>query len=55
MFDRIEAPSKELVVVEADCHLLFNEALDEMLAALLPRLLNPAPPQEAPAPPHAGR
>ncbi len=39
VFDRIEAPGKELVVIEADCHLLFNEALDEVLPVLVPRLL----------------
>lgn len=42
VFDRIDAPSKELVVVEADHHLLFNEALDAVLHVLVPRLLSHA-------------
>jgi alpha-beta hydrolase superfamily lysophospholipase len=42
VFDRIDAPAKELVVVEADQHLLFNEALDVVLPVLLPRLLSHA-------------
>jgi alpha-beta hydrolase superfamily lysophospholipase len=56
VFDRIDAPTKELVVIDADCHLLFNEALDEVLSVLVPRLLAHAsaqdgPPRTAPAGP----
>lgn len=40
VFDRIDAPAKELVTLEADPHLLFNEALDVVLPVLLPRLLS---------------
>lgn len=56
VFDRIEAPAKELVVLEAECHLVFNEALDDVLTVLVPRLLSHAPatdgrPRTAPAGP----
>jgi alpha-beta hydrolase superfamily lysophospholipase len=47
VFERIEAPVKELVVVEADCHLLFVEAIDSVLPELLPRLHAVAPLAEA--------
>lgn len=39
VFERIEAPAKELVVLECDQHLLFTEALDVVLPALVPRLM----------------
>jgi hypothetical protein len=38
VFARIAAPSKELLVVDSDAHLLFNEALDAVLPPLLDRL-----------------
>lgn len=43
VFERIHAPSKELLVVEADCHLLFVEAVDTVLPLLLSRLHAVAP------------
>ena len=42
VYERIEAPTKELVVIDAECHLLFNEALDDVLPVLVPRLLSHA-------------
>ncbi len=38
VFDRIDAPAKELVVVDCDRHLMFNEALEQVLPVLVPRL-----------------
>ena len=38
VFDRIEAPAKDLLVVDSDHHLIFTEALDAVLPALVPRL-----------------
>lgn len=38
VFDRIEAPEKELVVIECDRHLLLTEAPEDVLPVLLPRL-----------------
>jgi len=38
VFARINAPSKELLVVDSDEHLIFNTAIDLVLPALLPRL-----------------
>lgn len=38
VFERIVAPSKELLVVDADLHLIFVEGLDSVLPKLLPRL-----------------
>jgi alpha-beta hydrolase superfamily lysophospholipase len=38
VFERIEAPAKELLVVDADLHLIFVEALGSVLPLLLPRL-----------------
>jgi len=38
VFDRIVAPHKELVVVDSDVHLLFNEDIDAALPPLLDRL-----------------
>lgn len=45
VFARIEAPSKELLVLESDHHLIFNEALDVAVPAVLRvlRLLAPSP------------
>lgn len=43
VFDRIDAPAKELLVIDSDRHLLFNEALDQVLPILVPRLLAHAP------------
>jgi pimeloyl-ACP methyl ester carboxylesterase len=43
VYGRIVAPSKELLVVDSDAHLLFNEDLDAVLPALLDRLGLPAP------------
>jgi pimeloyl-ACP methyl ester carboxylesterase len=37
VFDRVDAPDKELLVVESDVHLLFNEHLDAVRAPLLDR------------------
>lgn len=51
VFDRIDAPAKDLVVFDSDRHLLFNEALDEVLPVLVPRLLGHAGAVAAPAPP----
>lgn len=39
VFDRIAAPDKQLVVLETDRHLVFNEALDVTLPVLLPLLV----------------
>ncbi|MCZ2857481.1 alpha/beta fold hydrolase [Blastococcus sp. VKM Ac-2987] len=39
VYGRIVAPAKELLVVDSDAHLLFNEDLDVVLAPLLDRLL----------------
>ncbi|ABL80572.1 MULTISPECIES: alpha/beta fold hydrolase [unclassified Nocardioides] len=39
VYERIEAPAKDLLLVESDQHLLFNEDLDAVLPLLLPRLL----------------
>ena len=49
VFDRIQAPAKELVVVEAEEHLVFTEALDVVLPVLLPHLHTH--PRNAPAAP----
>lgn len=38
VFERIVAPTKELVVIDSDVHLLFNEDIDEALPPLLQRL-----------------
>jgi alpha-beta hydrolase superfamily lysophospholipase len=38
VFDRLVAPDKELLVVDSDVHLLFNEDLDAVLPPLLDRL-----------------
>lgn len=38
VFDRIVAPAKELVVIDSDVHLLFNEDIDRVLPPLLDRL-----------------
>jgi alpha-beta hydrolase superfamily lysophospholipase len=38
VYERIVAPSKELLVVDSDVHLLFNEDLDAVLPPLLNRL-----------------
>lgn len=38
VFRRIEAPHKELLVIDSDEHLIFTEALDVALPALVPRL-----------------
>lgn len=38
VFARINAPSKELLVVDCDEHLIFNTAVDLVLLALLPHL-----------------
>lgn len=38
VFDRIHAPTKELLLVEANEHLIFNAAIDRVLPALVPRL-----------------
>ena len=38
VFARINAPSKELLVVDCDEHLIFNTAVDLVLSALLPHL-----------------
>lgn len=38
VFERIDAPAKELLVVEADRHLILVESLDAVLPLLLPRL-----------------
>lgn len=43
VFARLDAPSKELVVVDSDQHLLFVEALDVAVPAVL-RLLSTLPP-----------
>jgi len=43
VFARINAPVKELLVIEADRHLILVEALDRVLPALLPRLHAVAP------------
>jgi alpha-beta hydrolase superfamily lysophospholipase len=43
VFERINAPVKDLLVVEADRHLILVEALDRVLPALLPRLHAVAP------------
>jgi alpha-beta hydrolase superfamily lysophospholipase len=42
VFDRIDAPAKELLVVDSDEHLLFNAALDQVLPILVPRLMSHA-------------
>ena len=39
VFGRIVAPGKELLVVDSDAHLLFNEDLDAVLAPVLDRLM----------------
>lgn len=44
VFDRIQAPAKELVLVDSDEHLILTEALDLVLPALLPRLRAQTPP-----------
>lgn len=38
VYDRIVAPRKELVVLDAPCHLVFQEALPETLHAVTTRL-----------------
>jgi alpha-beta hydrolase superfamily lysophospholipase len=43
VFERIDAPVKDLLVIEADRHLILVEALDRVLPALLPRLHAVAP------------
>jgi alpha-beta hydrolase superfamily lysophospholipase len=47
VFERIDAPVKELVVVKAAGHLLLVEAIDKVLPELLPRLHAVAPRAEA--------
>lgn len=44
VFARINAPAKELLVVDSDEHLIFNTAIDLVLSALLPRLRAMEPP-----------
>ena len=43
VFDRIDAPHKELVVLDVGAHLIFNVAPDAVLEALIPRLRAHAP------------
>jgi alpha-beta hydrolase superfamily lysophospholipase len=43
VFERIDAPAKELLVVEADRHLILVESVDAVLPHLLPRLHAVAP------------
>lgn len=38
VFDRIDAPAKELLLVESTEHLVFNTAIDQVLPALVPHL-----------------
>lgn len=38
VFETIVAPHKELVVIDSDTHLIFNEALEEVLLRLVPLL-----------------
>lgn len=38
VFGQIAAPQKDLLIVDSDAHLLFNEDLDAVLPVLLPRL-----------------
>ena len=38
VFERIQAPSKELLILDSDEHLIFTEALDVVLPVLIPRL-----------------
>jgi alpha-beta hydrolase superfamily lysophospholipase len=38
VFDRIQAPAKQLVVVDSDKHLVLTEALDQVLPVLMPHL-----------------
>lgn len=53
VYDSIVAPTKELLIVDSDVHLLFNEDLDAVLTPLLDRLEqaryapNPAAPSQA--------
>jgi len=49
VFERINAPVKDLLVIEADRHLILVEALDRVLPALLPRLHEAAPLDAAPS------
>ncbi|HEY0905340.1 MAG TPA: alpha/beta hydrolase, partial [Marmoricola sp.] len=42
VYERIAAPSKELVVIDSDRHLIFIEDLDVTIDALLPLLLTAA-------------
>ncbi|MCH8565020.1 alpha/beta hydrolase [Nesterenkonia sp. LB17] len=39
VFQRIEAPNKELLVIDSDEHLIFTESLDVVLPVLVPRLM----------------
>ncbi|MGY1735041.1 alpha/beta fold hydrolase [Geodermatophilus sp. SYSU D00684] len=43
VYDRIVAPRRELLVVDSDVHLLFTEALDAVLPAVLDRLARLSP------------
>ena len=42
VFQRIEAPTKELLVLDSDEHLIFSEALDVVLPVLVPKLKSAA-------------